>query len=318
MNADLLHDITPGWYIYRRLLIERFDLTLEGEPTERVVAWEGHEIHVDDWRPRGAGPCRGPLILVHGAGGHGRLLAPIADFVASLGWHVLAPDLPGYGLTRVAPRWRWDYGDWPRCVAALADNAASTRPVVLMGLSVGGMTALGAAQRASGVSGVIATTLLDMADPATFDKAARSPWLGRLSRVIGAVAPRVADPTPLPLRLVAPMGALTSDPKMRRYLVRDRLLGGMRVPGRFFRTLHAWRPARPDLSLPCPLLLVHPGADGWTPTAMSRPVFDRAPGPKRFRELTNGSHLPLERPALDELKAEVADFLADAGGLERA
>jgi hypothetical protein len=49
-------------------------------------------------------------------------------------------------------------------------------------------------------------------------------------------------------------------------------------------------------------VLLHPGADAWTPTSMSQPVFDRVAATKRLQELTNGSHLPLEQPAWDELR----------------
>jgi hypothetical protein len=54
---------------------------------------------------------------------------------------------------------------------------------------------------------------------------------------------------------------------------------------------------------------VHPGADSWTPTAMSRLAFDRVLGDKRLRELSNGSHLPAELPARLELEQEMRDFL---------
>lgn len=65
----------------------------------------------------------------------------------------------------------------------------------------------------------------------------------------------------------------------------------------------------PHLKPRCPLLLVHPGADAWTPTAMSRPAFDRVLGDKRLRELSNGSHLPVELPARLELEQEVTKLL---------
>lgn len=55
--------------------------------------------------------------------------------------------------------------------------------------------------------------------------------------------------------------------------------------------------------------MLHPGADNWTPTAMSRPAFDRVLGDKRLLELSNGSHLPLELPARLEIEQEVAKFL---------
>lgn len=304
---------TPGWLGYRQLVHSCFDITIGAEPDEEQLVWEGHGVHLDIWRPTGQAGDTGTVILVHGGGGHGRLLAPAADQIAAMGWRVLAPDLPGYGLTQVAAGWDWDYAAWPRFVAHLADRAAADGPVVLAGFSVGGMTALGAAQLARRVDGVVATTLLDMSDPDTFDRAARWPWLGRTARLAGQIAPWLVDPVRMPLKWLAPLATLTTAPALQRHFETDPLLGGLRVPGRFFRTLHGWQPPAGDLSLPCPFLLLHPGADLWTPTAMSRPVFDRVAAPKRLRELSNGSHLPLERPAWDELLAEVRPTLAAFG-----
>jgi pimeloyl-ACP methyl ester carboxylesterase len=297
-----VYENSPSWQRYRALLDERFGLRIERQPVETWRRLRGHMVHVDEWLPEAP---KGTLILVHGGGGHGRILAPCADIAASLGWRALAPDLPGYGLTRPAPGFRWEYDEWPAVVAALADETAG--PVVLMGLSVGGMTAVFAAEQARQVQGVIATTLIDMGDPAIFVRAARWHWLGAASLLGFRLAPWVADRVALPLRLVAPMHAMSSDPAMRDYFVQDELLGGRRVPARFFRTMHERKAG--TLSPRCPLLVAHPGADAWTPAALSRPAFDRVQGEKEFVELTNGSHLPAERPAVDELKANVARFL---------
>ena len=263
----------------------------------------GHQVHLDEWYPQG--PVQGTVILVHGAGGNGRVLAPFGDFLASLGWLALAPDLPGYGLTQPAAGFRWEYGEWPAVVARMADEAEA--PVVLMGLSVGGMTAAFAAEASRNVAGVVATTLLDMGDPSAFIRAARWRWLGAASLVGFRLMPWVIDRIALPLRLAAPLKAMTADEPMQRYFATDPLLGGMRVASRFFRTLHSRKAT--ELDLGCPFLLVHPGADAWTPTAVSRPAFQRVKGPKEFVELTNGSHLPVERPAIDELQHEVQRFL---------
>ena len=302
---------TQSWINYRRLLQERFDLILHSEPTEQQTIWEGHTLHIDAWASRGVDTEKGTIILVHGAGGHGRLLAPIADSLAALGWRVIAPDLPGYGLSPTRKGWRWNYDDWPKYIAWLADQEAGKGPVALMGLSVGGMTAFGDAQIAKSVSGVIVTTLIDMGDADIFDKASRWPWLGALSQFTWRFASWLTDLCTLPLRLVAPMGALSSDPLLRQYLVEDPLLGGLIVPTRFFRTLHNWRPLRPDLSLGCPVLLVHPSKDTWTPTAMSLPTYNKVRGPKRFVQLTDGAHLPIEQPARAELMAEISTFLGE-------
>lgn len=190
-------------------------------------------------------------------------------------------------------------------VAALADDCQG--PVVLMGLSVGGMTAALAAQAARGVQGVIATTLLDMSDQATLVRAAKWRWLGEASLLGFRWMPSIVDRLRLPLRLVAPLDRMSSHPAMVDYFENDSLLGRLWVPSLFFRTMHTLHV--PHLEPRCPLLLVHPGADNWTPTAMSRAACDRVLGDKRLRELSNGSHLPVELPARLELEQEVTQFL---------
>lgn len=298
------YDDNPSWHRYRDILRNSFNLKLTHQPVETWTTIRGHDVHIDDWQPDG--PAKGTVILVHGGGGHGRILAPLGDLAANLGWQALAPDLPGYGLTKPASNFNWDYAEWPAVVAALADR--STGPVVLIGLSVGGLTAALAAQNSTKVDGVIVTTLLDMGKPSLFIRAARWRWLGAASLLGFRLAPWFTDLIALPLRLAAPMIRMSSDQAMSHYFATDPLLGAMRVPSRFFRTMHAVK--LNSIVTGCPLLLAHPGADAWTPTEMSRPAFDIIQGNKKFRELTNGSHLPLESPAQEELYEEITGFLA--------
>ncbi|MFN3834721.1 MAG: alpha/beta hydrolase [Glycocaulis sp.] len=297
------YDNSHSWARYRAILETRFGIVMERSPVETWRQIGGHDLHIDHWEPEGE--VRGTMILVHGAGGNGRVLAPLADLVAGLGWRVLAPDLPGYGLTRPAPGYRGDYDVWPGIVAQLAGEIAG--PVVLTGLSAGGMTAVFAAGIARKTDGVIVTTLLDAGDPDLFVRAARWAWLARISLVSFRLMPWLIDRLSMPLRLIAPMRLMSSDVQMNDFFARDRLLGGLWVRLRFFRTLHQ-RKAK-HLAPGCPLLLVHPGADAWTPTELSLRVYERIEGPKEFVELSNGSHLPLERPAFDELQASISRFL---------
>lgn len=298
------YDDNPSWHRYRDILQNSFNLTLAHQPVETWREIRGHHVHIDNWQPDG--PAKGTVILVHGGGGHGRILAPLGDRAASLGWQALAPDLPGYGLTKPASNFNWDYAEWPAVVAELANT--SNAPVVLFGLSVGGLTAALAAQASSNVAGVIVTTLLDMGKPSVFVRAARWRWLGVVSLAGFRLIPWLTDRIALPLRLAAPMNKMSSDEDMSHYFARDPLLGGMRVPSRFFRTMHSLKLA--TIKTGCPLLLAHPGADAWTPTALSRSTYELVQGSKQFRELTNGSHLPLESPAKQELYNEVSVFLA--------
>ena len=297
---------SPSWLQYRGILANRFDIHFDREPVETWRPIRGHSVHIDEWLPDG--PEKGILILVHGAGGNGRVLAPFGAFAAQLGWRVLAPDLPGYGLTKPARAFRWDYEEWPAVVAALAD--ACSGPVVLMGLSLGGMTAVFAAEASRNVAGVVATTLLDMGNRDIFIRAARWRWLGLATLLGFRLIPSIVDHAAVPLWLIAPMSKMIGDAAMRAYFSTDQLLGRLWVPSRFFRTLHARKISR--LYLDVPLLLLHPGSDDWTPTALSKPAFDSIVSEKRLRELTNGSHLPLEQPALQELQEEITSFLNSA------
>ena len=299
---------SPSWGRYRALLAQRAGLVLETEPEEHEQQLRGHRLHLDRWRP--AATPGGTVILVHGGGGNGRVLAPFARLATVAGWEAVAPDLPGYGLTRPAIDFRGDYGEWPAVVAELAARTAG--PVVLAGFSVGGLTALLAAQPAPSVRGVIASTLLDASDPEAFARASRWPRLARPLLPLLRSLPAGLDGWTAPLALAAPLRAMTADPDLQRWFLEDPLLGGLRIPVRFLRTLHQTGLA--DEVLPCPLLLAHPGADAWTPIELSRRTFDRLRGPKRLRILTNGSHLPLEQPAFDELRAEIVRFLAPLSG----
>ena len=298
----------PSWQTYRRLLAERFDLRVDHEPAERRHALRGHDLHIDDWTARGGSQAAGTVVMVHGGGGNGRVLAPFADRIAAMGWDVVAPDLPGFGLTRPAPGWRGDYAEWPTILAEIASGMDG--PVVLMGLSMGGLTAAYAAAQAPNVAGVIATTLLDLSDPGTFVRAARNRALGAVSLASARATPFAMDRLSLPLDLAAPLHLMSADPEMTRYFRTDPLLGRRWVPLRLWRTAHR---TRADLGLPCELLLLHPGADDWTPPEASRPTFDRIAGPKRWHLLDHGSHLPVEPEAFGPMMAQVEAFL-DARG----
>lgn len=292
-----------SWTSYRAILAEEFGIVLTREPVETVRLVCGHKVRIDEWLPAGA-PA-GTLVLVHGGGGNGRILAPLSEPMADEGWKVLAPDLPGYGLTEPAPGYRGEYSDWVDIIAAIAE--AEPGPVVLAGFSMGGLTAFCAAQACTRVSGVIATTLLDLSDPNVFIRAARWPWLGRLSLFSMAVMPWLFDRLVMPLSLITPLAAMSSNRRLQAYFQRDPLIGGSWKAARFFRLVHQERVS--NRNLPCPLLLVHPGKDVWTPTALSLAFYETINGPKRFRELTNGSHLPAEHPAYHELVAEMRAFL---------
>lgn len=296
-----------SWKGYRRLLEARFGLRIGAEASESMEVIGGHRVHLDTWRP--SGTPRGVAVLVHGGGGNGRILAPLGQMAVDAGWMAIAPDLPGYGLTVPRPGWDHDYADWPAIVTEIIN--AQSGPVVVLGLSLGGLTGLYAAQDAVRIDGVIVTSLLDMSDPDVFAGAARTPGLGRMAMWLIRHAPWVLDQVRLPLALAAPMRAMSSEPGMQRYFSSDPLLGGRWVSMALFRSLHGFR--RESLDLPCPLLLVHPGNDAWTSPELSLRSFARIGSQKRLIMLPGGSHAPFEPQAREALRSAILEFLAPLG-----
>lgn len=306
-NASFAHH--PSWIAYRDALEQEFAVTFPAEPKEHWTIIRGHSIRYDVWEPEKR--ASGTVILVHGGGGSGRILAPAALPVLEAGWRVIAPDLPGYGLSIPARGWRGDYSEWPAIIAQIADETPG--PVILLGMSLGGLTAVYAAQEAKAVDGVIATTLVDPSDPDTFDHVARWAWLGKLTRFGIAIVPWLVDRISMPLALATPLRSMTSSKRLQDYFITDPLLGRRWISARFFRLIHQRR--LQTSTLDCPLLLVHPGADQWTPTAMSLPVFERLQTKKDLIELSNGTHLPLEQPAFAEFGDAVVAFLKERAGV---
>jgi pimeloyl-ACP methyl ester carboxylesterase len=80
-----------------------------------------------------------------------------------LGVEVVAPDLPGYGLSVRSRRLQPSYALWTELTHELieAERATDGVPVVVFGLSLGGLLAYVPAARNRHVAGLVATTLVD-------------------------------------------------------------------------------------------------------------------------------------------------------------
>ncbi len=156
------------------------------EPTWRP--WRGLRVHVATLR-RPEAPAR--LLVLHGAGGHSGALWPLAGLAASAGYEVLAPDLPGYGLTDVPDPGAVTYPDWVDCAADLLRSQveADARPILLLGASMGGLLGYSACARVPGaVAHLLATCLLDPSDPICWPALSR--WGGALG--VRALRPLLA------------------------------------------------------------------------------------------------------------------------------
>jgi alpha-beta hydrolase superfamily lysophospholipase len=304
---------TGHWRRYQDFLPERMRLTPGREPAEEWWPWRGGEIHLDRYA---APEATLTVVMLHGAGGNGRLLAPFGRLLRERGFEAVLPDLPGYGLSR-APAEMFSYRRWVDCAADLVEAEArrSGRPVALFGMSIGGYLAYLTAAQGRGVAGVIATTLADPRLAVVRDQFARSPRLNRMLHPLLPLAAAVLGGLRVPVRWLSNMKAIANDPEVARLLCEDPLGGGNRVPIRFLQSLLAIRPAiEPEDFEVCPVLLIHPAADLWTTIDASRPFFDRIKGPKQLVMLENCGHLPIEEPGLSRLEEAAVGFLTKLAG----
>jgi alpha-beta hydrolase superfamily lysophospholipase len=299
---------TTGWRAYQPHFPEAMRCTAASTPTESWWRWRGLDVHLD----RLAAPAAPVKVLVlHGVGAYGRVMAPAAVLAQRHGYETIAPDLPGFGLTAV-PRRRLDYQLWIDCVVDLiaAERARDDRPIVLFGVSLGGLLAYQVAARSRDVIGLVATTLADPRERAVRRGFARHPLLGTAGLwLLERLAP-LTDGLPLPMAYMSKMDGISNKPALAALAKGDRLGGGSWVPARFLRTLMTTTPAlEPEAFDVCPVLLAHPGDDRMTDIALSRRFFDRLRGDKRMVVLEGASHMPTEHPGVDQLEAEVLAFL---------
>jgi alpha-beta hydrolase superfamily lysophospholipase len=306
------YDDEGEWRRYQAFFPPSMRCTSESLPVEEWWPWRGLEVHLDRLGARDASL---KVIVLHGAGAYGRVMAPAAVLAQRYGFETVAPDLPGYGLTRV-PWSSMNYSLWVDCVSDLIDRevARDGKPVVLFGVSLGGLLAYHAAAASKKVIGVVATTLADPREGSARRQLASHPLLGTLGLwLLERLAP-LTDGLPLPMAKVTKMDKISNDPRLSALVAGDRLGGGSWVPARFLRTLMTYAPLlEPEAFGVCPVLLVHPGADRMTPIAISRRFFDRLGCDKRMVILQGASHFPTEHPGVDQLEAEVTRFLGDLG-----
>lgn len=302
----------PRWRELQPLLPEALRLRPERTPREEWRRVGRFDVHVDRH-----GPDHAPatLVLVHGGGGNGRLLAPYGQLAADHGFAAVAPDLPGYGLTRQARKRSIVYEDWRAVVSAVVEQEArrSGAPVIVFGLSMGGMLAYDAAARTRIPDAVLTTCLLDPRLPEVRRQMVRWPWLATLTEWTMRV-PWLSDHSIVKMNLVSNMAAIANDPRISRHLSRDPQAGGTWMPGRWIRTFLTAEPeVEPEQFDVCPVVLAHPDDDRWTHVSISTPFLERLTSTSTELVMLGGAgHFPIEEPGRTQLDEVVVGLLRRA------
>lgn len=256
----------------------------------------GTTLHVHR-HPAAAEPTA-TVVVLHGGGGHGRMLAPIGVLAQHLGAEALAPDLPGYGHTVVSDRRAVRYEDWVVAVAQLATQVSvPRRPLVLVGASMGGRLALDVAHRLGPgvVDAVVATCLLDPRRPDAAAVVAKHELFVRFGLPLLRAGRRLTDRRLVPIRWLAPIDAIANNPELAHTCATDPLGAGVSVPLGFLRSWLEHDPGyEPRTFQACPVVLAHPGDDRWTPLDVSRSFLDEMAVPTELVVLEGCGHFPVE------------------------
>ncbi len=143
-------------------------------PVEDWWDHAGHKIHLDRFRNPNS-PVR--VILFHGVGTNGRQMSMIVGGpLWKRGFETVAVDMPGYGVTKPAPGRLIAYDDWVRIASAFIDAelSADPRPILLYGLSAGGMLTYHASALNRKPKGIVGMTFLDQRVQRVRDETSRN------------------------------------------------------------------------------------------------------------------------------------------------
>lgn len=314
MNGEVYYRDQQAWRDLQTHLPQRLRLTDQTAPAEEFWGWRGHRIHLDRYVNPDA-PAK--IVLHHGVGTNGRQMSLIVGApLAARGFETVALDNLGYGLTRVAPGSAVSYDDWVDLVVDFLayEQSRDDRPMVLYGLSAGGMLAYHVAAKAprGTLRGIVGMTFLDQRNKKVLDDTAHD----KLTARFGTPALRLLARTPaarvrIPMTLVSKMSTLVNDPAALKVMTADRTSGGNWVSARFLASYLGYAPAvEPPEFDACPVLLTQPAEDRWSPLELSQPVL--APitrVPVRTVLLENAGHYPLEEPGLTQMQDAIAEFV---------
>lgn len=297
------------WHRYQHFLPDNLRFRKNNLPKEEFVTILDYQVHLDRYTKKDA-DCK--IILIHGGGGNGRILGTLAVALESLGCEWVAPDLPGFGLTKIPSDKRYvPYEDWVLVLNELIQKEKQkNQKIILFGLSIGGMLAYQTAAYNSEVDGLIATTLADPRNPKVRDAIAANRFLSRIGMPINSVFSFLTDGMYFPIKWFSKMQYITNDPSFSKVFAEDPYAGGSKVSMGFLNTFLNYNPKlEPEKFEVCPVLLAHPSIDPWTPKELSQSFFDRIHSKKEYVELTGAGHFPYEEPGSTELKESIMNFV---------
>ena len=303
------YETYSSWKTFQTFFPKEWRITSKYKPIEYYWNWDNFDVHIDHYYVDST-QKKHKLILLHGGGGNGRLLSPIAVFLQKLGYECIAPDLPGFGLTKIhKPN---SYYTWINLVNELVNQELkkSKSPIVLCGVSLGGMLAYQVACLNKNISGLIVTSLADTRKKSVQIGLSKNKWFGAISPTLLSGMSSITDDIKIPIKWTTKMWAMANNPEFVKALKNDKIGSGSAVYLKFFRTLFEVSPEiEPEDFNRCPLLFLQPEKDYIIPWSMSKPFYESLSCKKEMVILKNCGHIPLEKPGINQMIDASTSFL---------
>ncbi|PDZ06662.1 alpha/beta hydrolase [Bacillus cereus] len=300
------------WREIQNYLPKKFHFTGKYHPTEEWWNWKGHEVHLDCFRNKTA-PVK--VILLHGVGTNGRQMSMILGGPLSKdGFETIAIDMPTYGVTNVKKGSVVKYDDWVNLACDYIDYELQRddRPIVLYGLSAGGMETYHVAAKNKKVKGIIGMTFLDQRNQQVRDETSKNLFMSRVGIPMAGISCKIGlENIKMKMSTASKMSALCNDERVMEVFNRDKTSAANKASMKFLDSYGNYQPAmEPEEFDVCPILLTQPDQDRWTPLHLSTPFLNSIKKvDAEIVHLENGGHYPVEQPALDQMHDAIVEFI---------
>lgn len=301
-----------SWKEIQSFLPVNYQLTVDCMPKEEYWSWNGHSIHLDTYRNKEA---KAKIILFHGVGTNGRQMTTIiGQPLAKDGFEVIAIDMPIYGETILRKDCIVGYSEWIDAGNDYINYELSkdNRPILLYGLSAGGMETYQIACRNRNVKGIIGMTFLDQREKIVKDTTTKNVFWAKMGLPLAKLSCKIGlSAFQMKMSICSKMNTLCNDPKALKTMLKDKTSAGNKVNMKFLVEYMTYRPdIEPEDFDVCPIILTQPENDRWTPQFLSDSFLDKIKQvPVQKVTLRNGSHYPIEKEALEDLHKYILQFI---------
>lgn len=298
-----------SWKGFQEYFPEKTRIKEGEEPLEEYWDWRDYHVHIDRYIPK-KDHKNIKIILVHGGGANGRLLFPMGVVLRAHGYECISADFPGFGLTEV--RKPNSYYTWIDLVVDLIERESQrdSKPIVLCGISLGGMLSYQAACKSNLVEGLIVSALADTRKQVVQRQLSKNKFMGTFGVEFTRKMGWAVDGVKIPIKATTKMWAMANNPDFVKKLMKDKVGSGSKVYVKFLRTLFEAGPSiEPELFTDIPLLFIQPQLDHIIPWEISEPFYNRLACPKELVTLDGCGHIPLEEPGISQLEHAALKFL---------